>query len=224
MRLAGSRVLPRCAYFSANPNGRSRLEIIAAEDAKGIERLELGSGRRIVERRRQIKTLDAGVEVRRVKSDDFRIMRRGLRQQFFVGPNQVREFHPILVRIPAWSQDMPLHKDRVFVVGRDRKDVNGITVSDGECLELLLDGLVVSGRRKIQGQHGALFMGFDALDLNVSQRCGGQDAAGQLKNFGNRRFTMQFVNGRPPNHALDSNLWSDGWDEQSVAIFETVQI
>ena len=64
VRLARSAILPGFSNFTANPNFRRWLEIVAAEYANGIKRLELGGRSRIRQSRGQIETFHARMKVR----------------------------------------------------------------------------------------------------------------------------------------------------------------
>src|SRR4029077_19175183 len=51
-----------------------------------------------------------------------------------------------------------------------------------------------------------------------------QDATSEVEHFCERAFTVQLVDGRSPDHSIHSDLWSQRWDEQRVAILQAVHI
>ena len=130
----------------------------------------------------------------------------------------------MFVGIPARPQHMPLHVDGVFVVRRDRKDVHFVAVVDDERIELLFGIIGISARREIQCKHRPFFMGFDPLNLDMTQRSSGQDPPSEFQHFRQRVFAMQFIDGGTANHSVHGDLRAQRRNEQSVAILEPMEV
>src|SRR2546428_2601004 len=98
MGLPGAAVTPRTAHFSINREFRRSLQIVAAENADSVQRLQPWRAFRMRKRRHEIETLDYRAIVWPRNADNFRVTLGRLWQQIFIGWNQVREFHPFPVR------------------------------------------------------------------------------------------------------------------------------
>src|SRR5690349_5621778 len=99
-----------------------------------------------------------------------------------------------------------------------------VAVVDGERIQLFFDIVGIAVGRKVEGQHAALFMGFETLNLNMPKRGGGQDSTGELQHFCKTFFVVQFINGRPANHSVNGDLGSEGRNQERVAVLEAAQI
>src|SRR6266576_131879 len=102
---------------------------------------------------------------------------------------------------------MALKIDRVFIVGRDGKEMYLISPLDLEIQKLPVDGLVVSRRCKVQRKHRSFFMRLNPLHFDVPQRSRGKNSAGQFETFSERRLTPQFIHGRTSHHPVDGYQW-----------------
>ena len=94
----------------------ARFEIEPAEYADGIEGLQLWGRRRIGQRGCQIEALDAGPEVGWIQADDFGVVSRRLGQKIVVRRQQIREPHPVVIRVAARTKYMALQINRLLVV------------------------------------------------------------------------------------------------------------
>src|SRR6266478_3234292 len=81
MGLPGAAVTPRTAHLSINREFRRSLQIVAAENADGVQRLQPWRVFRMRQCRREIETLDDRAIFRPRNADDFCITLGRLRQQ-----------------------------------------------------------------------------------------------------------------------------------------------
>src|SRR5580704_4089962 len=213
MSFAGRTVLAWSSNFSTNPYIGRGLEVIAAEDADGVKRLQRRSRRRVGEGGSQVEAFDTGVKIRLVQTHDLRIVGSGFGQEVSVRRNQIREFHSLLVGVTSRAQNMPLKVKRIFVVGGDREKVDLVATVDHEVLKLLVNRVIVAVWLQIDGKHGSLLMGLDALDLDVTQGRGRKDSTGQFESLSQRCLVPQFVHGGAPNHAVHRYQRPDGRNE-----------
>ena len=119
---------------------------------------------------------------------------------------------------------MTLQVNRVLVRRRDREDVNFITVANLKSTQLLRDSIRIARRRKIQTQHGALFMRLQALYFDVPQSSSRQDPAGQVEHLCQRLFSVKFINGWPAYHPIHRDLRSNRGHEESVTVVQAHQV
>src|SRR5579864_6393026 len=210
MSFPGRTVLAWSSNFSTNPYIRRGLEVIAAEDAERVERLQHRSRRWVGQGGSQVEALDAGVKIRLVQPHDLCVVGSGLGQEVSVGRNQIRKFHSLLIGVTPRAQNMPLKVNRIFVVGGDREKMNLVATVDHEILQLLVNRGIVGARFQIDGKHGSLLMGLDALDLDVTKRRGRKDSPGEFESLSQRSLVLQFVHGGAPNHGVHRYQRSGG--------------
>jgi hypothetical protein len=75
---------------------------------------------------------------------------------------------------------MPLQIDGAFVVRSYWENVDLIAVLNLETAKLFRNRIRIALRRKVDVEHRAFFVGFQALDFNVLKRGGGQDSASKV--------------------------------------------
>lgn len=206
-------VVSRRVDFTAHENIRRAFEIETTEDSHRVQTIQRRRGGRIGQCSVEIEALDAGVKIRRVQANNFCVVRRRLGEQVGVGRDQVRNLHLRFIGVAPRPQHMPLQENCIFVVGGNREYVDLIAVLNLEALQLFVNHPVVRIRRKVQSEHGAFFVGFDALHFDVSKSCRWKNTSRQGQHVCQRCFVKQFVETRATHHSFDRHFRSERRDK-----------
>ena len=198
-------------------------EVEAAEDTHGVERLQFRRLRRIGQRRRQVKAFHAGTEVGRIEPHDLAIVSRGFRQKIAVRRDQICQLHSIVIGIAPGTKNVALQINRLFVVRSNGKDMDLVAVLNLEGGELFGHTVGSAVGRKIQRQHGALLVRLETLHFDMPQRRRRQNSAREIQNIGQRTFSAQFVDCRPPHHSAYGDLSAHRGNQQRVAVFQPLE-
>ena len=120
---------------------------------------------------------------------------------------------------------MPLQENRIFVIGRDGKNMYLIARADLERRQLPGYFLFVVGSRQVEGQHGACFSCASTRCTSTWRSAAvGQNPARQFEHIGHGALVQHLVNRRPPHHPLHRHLRPHRGNHDGVAIFQTLQV
>ncbi len=106
---------------------------------------------------------------------------RGFRKQIGKRTDQVRDSASFFIWIFSWAKDVTLQVNRLIAVRQDRRDGDAVSVFNREASERSFHRLGIGFVGKADAQHLFAFVGLNALDLDLAQLTGDQNAARELK-------------------------------------------
>src|SRR5215467_13788729 len=115
MNLSGSAIGARSANFTEDGNFGHRLEIKPCKYTNRVQRLELGSGLRVFQRRAKVKAFYGRMVVGWIEANDFRISCSWLRQQIRVRSDHLGQPHVRVIREFAGPQNVAFEIDSILI-------------------------------------------------------------------------------------------------------------